>query len=61
MEWFEELKELRVALDLSQEEIAPRLHVTARTWGRWEKGAVKKPKTLVLDRVREMARKARAR
>ena len=61
MKWFEELKRLRVALDLSQEQIAPRFHVTTKTWSRWEKGDPKKPKTLVLDELRRMAKSARAR
>jgi transcriptional regulator with XRE-family HTH domain len=54
MEWFEELRAVRIALDLSQEQLAPRLNVTVRTYARWEKGKTKKAKLLELAKAKEL-------
>lgn len=54
MEWFKELRALRTRLGLSQEDLARRLNVRARTYARWEKGEPQKPKLVELEQVRGM-------
>ena len=51
----EEIKERRVAMNLTQEELAHRLEVTVATVQRWEKG-LHVPSKLAKRRLREVFR-----
>ena len=59
MNWADRVKELRMKLDLTQEEFAPLLRITLRQVVRIEKGETLRPNKATRDNIERLERKVR--